>query len=121
MANYRAKKQLDLVHTDLCGQIRPKIPSGKNYFLLIVDDYSRYMWIELLIAKDEALKCFKRVKTMAETEYGGKLRAFRSDRGGELPKVSGRATPDQVPVQINPHHQDKQLSLQHHPLEVQWI
>ena len=90
------------------------------------------MWIELLIAKDEALKCFKRVKTMAETEYGGKLRAFRSDRGGklrafrsdrggELPKVSGRATPDQVPVQINPHHQDKQLSLQHHPLEVQWI
>lgn len=40
VANYRAESTLDLVHTDLCGQIRPSTPSGKNYFLLIVDDYS---------------------------------------------------------------------------------
>ena len=84
VANYRAHEPLDLVHADLCGQIRPKTPGGKNYFLLIVDDCSRYMWIELLATKDEAFRCFKRVKALAETERGGKLRAFRSDRGGEL-------------------------------------
>lgn len=43
MANYRSKKQLDLIHTNLCGQIRSKTPGGKSYFLLIVDDYSRFM------------------------------------------------------------------------------
>ena len=87
MANYRASKPLDLVHADLCGQIRPKTLGGKNYFPLIVDDYSRYMWVELLTTKDEAFKCFKRVKALEETERGGKLRAFRSDRGGEFNSI----------------------------------
>jgi len=90
VANYRAHEPLDLVHADLCGQIRPKTPGGKNYFLLIVDDCSRYMWIELLATKDEAFRCFKRVKALAETERGGKLRAFRSDRGGEFNSLEFR-------------------------------
>jgi hypothetical protein len=68
VANYRAKKGLELVHVDLCGQIRPKTPGGKSYFLLIVDDFIRFMWVELLSTKDEAFKCFKRVKALAETE-----------------------------------------------------
>ena len=87
MANYRAKKGLDLVHADLYGQIRPKTPGGKSYFMLIVDDFSRFMWVELLTTKDEAFKCFKRVKALAETERVLKLRAFRSDRGGEFNSI----------------------------------
>jgi transposase InsO family protein len=84
VASYRAESGLELVHADLCGQIRPQTPGGKSYFLLIVDDHSRYMWVELLKTKDEAFKCFKRVRALAETEHGAKLRAFRSDRGGEF-------------------------------------
>ena len=76
-----------MFHADLCGQIRPKTLGGKNYFLLIVDDNTRYMWIELLTTKDEAFKCFKRVMALAETEQGGRLRAFRSDRGGEFDSI----------------------------------
>jgi len=87
VSNYRAERGLDLVHVDLCGQIKPKTPGGKSYFLLIVDDHSRYMWVELLATKDEAFKCFKRVKALAETERGVKLRAFRSDRGGEFNSI----------------------------------
>jgi hypothetical protein len=87
VANYRADKNLDLFHTDLCGQIRPKTPGGKSYFMLIVDDHSRYMWIQLLATKDEAFSCFKKVKALAETESGGRLRAFRSDRGGEFNSI----------------------------------
>jgi transposase InsO family protein len=34
--------------------------------------------------KDEALRFFKKVKALAETERGSKLLAFRSDRGGEF-------------------------------------
>jgi len=87
VANHRDEKPLDLFHADLCGQIRPKTLGGKNYFLLIVDDNTRYMWIELLTTKDEAFKCFKRVMALAETEQGGRLRAFRSDRGGEFNSI----------------------------------
>jgi hypothetical protein len=76
VVNYRAGSPMDLFHADLCGQIKPKTNGGKNYFLLIVDDYSRYMWVDLLSTKDEAYVCFKRVKALAETEKGRKLRAF---------------------------------------------
>jgi hypothetical protein len=87
VANYRAKKGLDLIHADLYGQIKPTTPGGKSYFLLIVDDFSRFMWVELLTTKDEAFKCLKWVKALAETERGLKLHAFRSDRGGEINSV----------------------------------
>jgi hypothetical protein len=43
-SQFRAKKGLELFHTDLCGQITPPTPSGK-YFLLVVDDHNRFMWV----------------------------------------------------------------------------
>ena len=52
--------------------------------MLIVDDHSRYMWLELLASKDEALVYFKRIKAAAELESGRRLKAFRTDRGGEF-------------------------------------
>jgi hypothetical protein len=76
----RRGQPLDLFHADLCGQIHPKTPGAKNYLWLIVDDHSRFMWGGVA-GKDEAFKCFKRVKAFAETEHGGRLRAFHSNRG----------------------------------------
>jgi hypothetical protein len=83
-SGYRAEHGLDLVHTDLCGPITPASPGGKQYFLLVVDDHNRYMWLELLKTKDEAFQRFKKIQAMAEAEKNCKLRAFRSDRGGEF-------------------------------------
>lgn len=81
---YRASKCLELVHADLCGHVTPPTPGGKLFFLLIVDDHSRYMWLELMTTKDEALQHFKRFKAVAKLELGCKLKAFRSDRGDEF-------------------------------------
>jgi transposase InsO family protein len=81
---YRAQGVLDLVHGDLCGPITPATTSGNKYFLLIVDDFSRYMWLEVLRSKDEAFRYFKKIKALAESDRGVRLRAFRTDRGGEF-------------------------------------
>lgn len=81
---YRANTGLELVHGDLCGPITPATPGGKLYFLLIVDDFSHYMWLELLRSKDEAFASFKKVKAAAEAESRKRLKAFRTDRGGEF-------------------------------------
>lgn len=64
--SYHAERRLELVHADLCGQISPPTPGGKNYFLLIMDDYSRYMWLELLTSKDQALHFIKLIMASAE-------------------------------------------------------
>jgi hypothetical protein len=83
-SSFRASQGLELVHADLCGKISPPTPGGKQYFLLVVDDHSRYMWVELLKAKDEALQYFKKIKQQAELECGKKMKAMRTDRGGEF-------------------------------------
>jgi hypothetical protein len=59
VASYRGNNPLDLFHADLCGKISPRTIGGKNYFLLIVDDHSRFMWVAFLVTKDEAFKCFR--------------------------------------------------------------
>ena len=97
-AAYRAKCGLELFHGDLCGQITPPTPGGKKYFLLIVDDFSRFMLLELLATKDEAFQCFKKIKALAENEHGGKLKVFRSDRGGEFNSIEFTAYCDALGI-----------------------
>ncbi|GJU65949.1 retrovirus-related pol polyprotein from transposon TNT 1-94 [Tanacetum coccineum] len=38
----------------LCPSLRVKNINGKQYILVIMDDYSRYTWVHFLISKDEA-------------------------------------------------------------------
>nr|GEY23386.1 ribonuclease H-like domain, reverse transcriptase, RNA-dependent DNA polymerase [Tanacetum cinerariifolium] len=47
-AKARSTSPLDLVYGDLCRPITPPTPSGKKYIFLLVDDYSRYMWVYFL-------------------------------------------------------------------------
>ena len=49
-----AEHALELVHRVLCGPVAPATPSGNAYFLLLVDDRSRYMWATLLPSKYRA-------------------------------------------------------------------
>lgn len=44
----------DLVHTDLCGPLEVATPRGNRYLMTMVDDYSRYCVIYLLMNKSEA-------------------------------------------------------------------
>ena len=86
-AKYRAEDALELVHGDLCGPITPATYGGRRYFLLLMDDCSRYMWLQLLTSKDEASVAIKKFKTRAEAESGKKLRVLRTDRDGEFTSV----------------------------------
>jgi transposase InsO family protein len=83
-SKYRADKALELVHDDLCGPIKPATPGGRRYFLLLVDDATRYMWVVLLTVKSEASSDIKRIQAAAEKECGRKLRVLRTDNGGEF-------------------------------------
>nr|GFA76144.1 hypothetical protein [Tanacetum cinerariifolium] len=43
-----SKRRLHLLHMDLCGPMRVASINGKRYVLVIVDDYSRYTWTQIL-------------------------------------------------------------------------
>jgi hypothetical protein len=83
-SKYRADKELELVHGDLCGPVKPATPGGWHYFLLLINDATRYMWVVLLTAKSEASSAIKRIQAVAEKECGCKFRVLRTDNGEEF-------------------------------------
>jgi transposase InsO family protein len=62
----------------------PATLGGRRYFLLLVDDASRYMWAILLPSKDAATYAIKKVQAEAKKESGHKLRVLRTDNSGEF-------------------------------------
>lgn len=83
-SKWRATEKLELIHTDLCGPITPNSHSGKRYLMVLVDDYSRKMWIYFLTEKSEAFETFKVFKSFVEKEAKTVIRGVRTDRGGEF-------------------------------------
>jgi transposase InsO family protein len=50
---------------------------------LFTDDYSRYGYVYLLKHKHEVFETFKMFKAEVDLQLGKKIKALRSDRGGE--------------------------------------
>jgi hypothetical protein len=83
-SSFRAKERLELVHRDLCGPVTSATPGGRRYFLLLVNDLSRYMWVVVLSSKGEAAHAIRRAQAAAEADCGCKLCVLRTDDGGEF-------------------------------------
>lgn len=54
-----------------------------DIFFLLVDDFTRVMWVYMLKSKDEVFSVFKRFRDQVEDDKK-KLKVFRTDRGGEF-------------------------------------
>jgi hypothetical protein len=72
-ASYCALKQLELIHSDLYSPVTSVTPGGRRYFLLLMDDASRFMWAVLLPMKATTADAIKHVQAAAEKESGLKL------------------------------------------------
>ena len=79
----RATDLLGLIHTDVCGPLRHVSKRGASYFITFTDDYSRYGYVYLLKHKHEVFETFKVFINEVELQLGKKIKALRSDRGGE--------------------------------------
>jgi transposase InsO family protein len=79
----RASGLLDLVHTDVCGPMSTSARGGYRYFITFTDDFSRYGYIYLMRVKSESFEKFKEFKSEVENQLNRKIKALRSDRGGE--------------------------------------
>jgi hypothetical protein len=79
----RSDKLLWRIHIDICGPF----PTGYgrfNYFIVFVDDSSRYYIINFLKLKSEALKVFIEFRLAAEKYLGEEIAVLRVDNAGEL-------------------------------------
>ena len=84
LSSFRALQPLNLVHSDLWGPAPEIGINGARYFVLFVDDHTRFSWLYLLQSKDEALSAFFQFKLMAENQFDHKLKVLQSDWDGEF-------------------------------------
>ncbi|GJW10694.1 retrovirus-related pol polyprotein from transposon TNT 1-94 [Tanacetum coccineum] len=66
---------------DLCGPMRIKSINGKKYILVIIDDYSRYIWTLFLRSKDETLEVLKDFLKMIQRKLQAQVITVRTDKG----------------------------------------
>lgn len=81
---HTSRKPLDYAHCDLWGPAKTESLSGGRYFLSIMDDYSRKVWVYILKTKTEAFKKFKEWCREVELEKGTTLKCLRTDNGLEF-------------------------------------
>ncbi|KAL4363850.1 hypothetical protein GQ457_04G022040 [Hibiscus cannabinus] len=81
--SWRARRPLEIVHTDIAGPLDIPSLGGNMYYLTFIDDYSRKCWVYALKEKSEALAKFKEFKAMTEKQSGQYIKILRSNRGGE--------------------------------------
>ena len=79
----RAAKPLDLIHTDLHGPFKVQTHSGYRYWILFIDDHTRFRVKYFLRKKDEAFEAFKLFKAKAENYWSRRIKAMIDDKGGE--------------------------------------
>jgi len=74
---------LQLIHSDVAGPMRTLSLGGAKYFLLFIDDFSRFTAVFTLRQKSDVTERFLEYKAWAENLHGMRIKALRSDNGGE--------------------------------------
>ncbi|KAL4348122.1 hypothetical protein GQ457_17G021140 [Hibiscus cannabinus] len=74
----------DLIHLDIWGPFPVKSIYGHSFFLTIVDDKSRFVWIFPMNQKSEVRVLIADFCQMIETQFSRKVKCIRSDNAREL-------------------------------------
>lgn len=66
------------------GPSRTKSYGGARYYLSIVNDYSKKVWVYFHKHKNEVFNKFKEWKVLVEAQIGNKVKKLRTDNGLEF-------------------------------------
>ena len=64
-----ALSSFDLIHSDVWGPSPISTPGGSRYFVISVDDFSRYTWIYLFKNRSELYQIYRDFTKMIETQF----------------------------------------------------
>jgi transposase InsO family protein len=77
------KFPLEIVHSDVWGPAPINSINGHRYYVIFVDDFSRFTWFFPLKHKSQVLTSFQHFKNTMENHLGTSIKTLRTDCGGE--------------------------------------
>ena len=79
-----ASSPFSLIHVDIWGPCATTALNGHKYFLTIVDDHTRFVWIFIMTSKVETQTHLQAFVSYVERQFNTKVKAIRSDNGAEF-------------------------------------
>ena len=73
----------DLIHSDVCRPSSISSIGGSRYFVVFIDDYSRYSWIFHIKHHSELLQVYSNFAKIIETQFSKHIKKFQSDNALE--------------------------------------
>ncbi|CAM8993843.1 unnamed protein product [Rhodiola kirilowii] len=84
LSNHTTCAPFELLHSDVWGPFHVPTIANAQYFLTIIDDYTRAVWTFLMKCKSETTDIIIGMFHMVATQFGKAIKRFRSDNGGEF-------------------------------------
>lgn len=81
---HNSKGTLDYIHADLWEPTQTVSLGRARYFLSLIDDFSRMVWVYVLKSKEDVFEQFKTWKKIVETQTNRKVNRFTTDNGLEF-------------------------------------
>ena len=77
-----SNKALEVIHSNVWTTKATSL-SGCHYYVILIDDYTRKVWVYFMKHKSEVFNHFKAFKAMVEKEKHMQIKVLRSNGGGE--------------------------------------
>ena len=99
-----SKKPLELLYTDVWGPSPTKSINGCVYYLIIVDHFTKYIWLYPLKNKSDVSIIFPAFKSLVEKYFNLPIVSLHSDNGGEFIKLKTFLTTYGISHYTTPPH-----------------
>ncbi|KAJ9558020.1 hypothetical protein OSB04_012634 [Centaurea solstitialis] len=73
-----------MLHVDLCGPIAVQSFGGRKYILVLVDEFSRFTWVEFMKKKSQVPSLLINLLKRLQVLHDSQVRVLRSDNGTEF-------------------------------------
>jgi hypothetical protein len=77
---------LDLIHSDVWTSPVPSL-SGCKFYVIFIDDFSRFSWLYPILNKSDVFQCFIKFKLLVEKQFSREIKQIQTDNGGEYTSI----------------------------------